>query len=79
MEDLAANNVDVLTLGQYLQLPKKHLSVQRFVHPDEFAELREIGYACNQAELGGFFPVAGTDCVHQGPQAKQADSPEKHF
>ena len=45
MKDLAAVNVDVLTLGQYLKPTPKHLPVFRFVHPDEFAELREIGYS----------------------------------
>jgi lipoic acid synthetase len=35
---------DVVTIGQYLQPTKKHLPVHRFVHPDEFAEYREIGY-----------------------------------
>ncbi|MGR9824379.1 lipoyl synthase, partial [Escherichia coli] len=44
MKDLVAAGTDVITLGQYLQPTKKHLPVQRFVHPDEFAELREIGY-----------------------------------
>ncbi|NJE06758.1 lipoyl synthase, partial [Thermococcus sp. M36] len=44
MEDLVAVGCDVLTIGQYLQPTVKHLKVQRFVHPDEFAELREIGY-----------------------------------
>ncbi len=44
MQDLANNGVDVITLGQYLQPTKKHLGVARFVHPDEFAEYREIGY-----------------------------------
>jgi lipoic acid synthetase len=44
MKDLVNVGCDVLTLGQYLQPTKKHLAVQRFVHPDEFAELREIGY-----------------------------------
>ncbi|MBT2643333.1 lipoyl synthase [Bacillus sp. ISL-41] len=42
MDDLRANNVDILTLGQYLQPSKKHLEVQKYYHPDEFAELREI-------------------------------------
>jgi lipoyl synthase len=42
MDDLRANNVDILTLGQYLQPSKKHLDVQKYYHPDEFAELREI-------------------------------------
>lgn len=42
MDDLRANNVDILTLGQYLQPSKKHLEVQKYYHPDEFADLREI-------------------------------------
>jgi lipoic acid synthetase len=36
MKDLVSVGCDVLTLGQYLQPTKKHLPVQRFVHPDEF-------------------------------------------
>jgi len=35
--------VDVVTIGQYLQPSKKHLSVKRFVTPDEFDEYRNIG------------------------------------
>ena len=35
MRDLKAHNVDMVTLGQYLQPSKKHLAVSRFVHPDE--------------------------------------------
>lgn len=42
MDDLRANNVDIVTLGQYLQPSKKHLKVQKYYHPDEFAELRDI-------------------------------------
>ncbi|OCA81357.1 lipoyl synthase [Pseudobacillus wudalianchiensis] len=42
MDDLRTNNVDIVTLGQYLQPSKKHLKVQKYYHPDEFAELREI-------------------------------------
>jgi lipoyl synthase len=42
MDDLRANNVDILTLGQYLQPSKKHLDVVKYYHPDEFAELKEI-------------------------------------
>ncbi|HYC35848.1 MAG TPA: lipoyl synthase [Usitatibacter sp.] len=36
MRDLRAHDVDMLTVGQYLQPSKHHLPVQRFVHPDEF-------------------------------------------
>ncbi|MEH7382827.1 lipoyl synthase [Bacillus sp. JJ1533] len=42
MDDLRANNVDIMTIGQYLQPSKKHLKVQKYYHPDEFAELKEI-------------------------------------
>ncbi|MGJ9458970.1 lipoyl synthase [Oceanobacillus sp. CF4.6] len=42
MDDLLAHDVDILTLGQYLQPTKKHLRVERYYHPDEFAELKEI-------------------------------------
>ncbi|WP_453994090.1 lipoyl synthase [Bacillus nitroreducens] len=42
MDDLRANNVDILTIGQYLQPTKKHLKVEKYYHPDEFAELKEI-------------------------------------
>ena len=42
MDDLRANNVDIMTIGQYLQPSKKHLKVQKYYHPDEFAELRSI-------------------------------------
>jgi lipoic acid synthetase len=66
MEDLVAAGTDVLTLGQYLQPTKKHLPVQRFVHPDEFAELREIGYRL------------GFDYVESGPLVRSSYHSEKH-
>ena len=43
MRDLRDHNVEMLTLGQYLQPSKDHLAVERFVHPDEFEELAEAG------------------------------------
>jgi lipoic acid synthetase len=43
MEDLAAQGTDILTLGQYLQPTREHLPVERFVHPDEFAEYKRLG------------------------------------
>ena len=44
LKDLKDSQVDVITIGQYLQPTRKHLPVVRFVHPDEFAEYKEIGY-----------------------------------
>lgn len=44
MEDLAGRQVDILTVGQYLQPNKqKHLPIARYYHPDEFAEIRRLG------------------------------------
>jgi lipoic acid synthetase len=43
MQDLRDHQVDMLTLGQYLQPSKAHLAVSRFVHPTEFDELARIG------------------------------------
>ncbi|WP_078414198.1 lipoyl synthase [Priestia abyssalis] len=43
MDDLRANNVDIMTIGQYLQPTKKHLKVVKYYTPQEFEELREIG------------------------------------
>ncbi len=42
MDDLRANDVDIVTFGQYLQPSKKHLKVQKYYSPEEFEELREI-------------------------------------
>ena len=43
MRDMRAHDVDMLTLGQYLQPGKHHLPVERFVTPEEFDELYRIG------------------------------------
>jgi lipoic acid synthetase len=66
LKDLNNSGVDVVTLGQYLQPTKKHLSVQRFIHPDEFAEYREIGYQL------------GLDYVESGPLVRSSYHSEKH-
>ncbi|MDP6730419.1 MAG: lipoyl synthase [SAR324 cluster bacterium] len=43
MEDMRDAGVDFLTIGQYLQPTRKHLKVVKFLHPDEFNELGQIG------------------------------------
>ena len=66
LKDLRANHVDVVTIGQYLQPSKRHLPVVRFVHPNEFAELREVGYNL------------GFDYVESGPLVRSSYHSEKH-
>ncbi len=43
MRDLRSWGVDILTIGQYLQPSRKHLPIDRYYTPEEFAELREYG------------------------------------
>lgn len=43
LEDLRSADVDVVTIGQYLQPSKKHLPVQQFITPDQFKKYEEIG------------------------------------
>jgi lipoic acid synthetase len=43
LRDLRAHDVDVVTIGQYLQPSPKHAEIDRWVHPDEFTWFREQG------------------------------------
>lgn len=63
MDDLRAVNVDILTLGQYLQPTKNHLPVEKYIHPDEFKALRKIGLE------KGFFEVASGPMVRSSYRA----------
>lgn len=45
MDDLRAVDVNILTLGQYLQPSPAHLALERYVHPDEFKALKQAGLA----------------------------------
>jgi lipoic acid synthetase len=66
LHDLKESEVDVVTIGQYLQPTPKHLPVKRFAHPDEFAEFREIGYSI------------GLDYVESGPLVRSSYHSERH-
>jgi len=54
MDDLRMADVDFLTIGQYLQPSIKHFPLDRYVHPDEFQELKNI------ATAKGFLLVSST-------------------
>ncbi len=43
LKDLRNANVDVVTIGQYLQPSKKHLPVKEFINPEQFKKYEEIG------------------------------------
>jgi lipoic acid synthetase len=44
MQDIANIGVDILTIGQYLQPSRNHLPIDRYYSPQEFEDLRTIGY-----------------------------------
>ena len=70
MRDLRAHQVDMLTIGQYLQPSPHHLSVERYVHPDTFAMFER------KAEAMGFRHAAIGAMVrssyHADKQAEEA-------
>jgi len=63
MRDLRANEVDILTLGQYLRPSNWHLTVQEYVPPETFDELRKAG------ESMGFAYVASGPLVRSSYRA----------
>tara|TARA_R110002126_G_scaffold291765_1_gene457144 strand:+ start:3599 stop:4633 length:1035 start_codon:yes stop_codon:yes gene_type:complete len=65
MDDLRKNNVDILTLGQYLQPTKNHLPVDKYISPKEFTQLREIGLQ------KGFLEVASGPLVRSSYRAER--------
>jgi lipoic acid synthetase len=67
IEELAANKVDILTLGQYLQPTPKHLPVVEFVTPDNFAKYKE------------FALEKGFRYVESGPLVRSSYHAEKHL
>jgi lipoic acid synthetase len=68
MKDMREHDIDMITLGQYLQPSRHHLPIDRFVHPDEFDELGAI------AEELGFTSVASGPLVRSSYHAdKQVD------
>jgi lipoic acid synthetase len=67
MQELREVDVDILTLGQYLQPTPKHLPVVEFVTPEVFEELKEIGL-----EMGFRY-------VESGPLVRSSYHAEKHL
>ena len=65
MDDLLEANVDFLTIGQYLQPSVKHYPLDRYVHPEEFAELKSI------ALLKGFLIVASSPLTRSSYHADE--------
>lgn len=67
MQDLRSVQVDILTLGQYLQPTPKHLPVAEFITPEKFAEYKELGLQM------------GFRYVESGPLVRSSYHAEKHL
>lgn len=67
MDDLLEHGCDVLTIGQYLQPTKMHLEVVEYIHPDIFAEYKEVGLA------------KGFPYVESGPLVRSSYHAERHI
>jgi len=67
MEDLRSVQVDILTLGQYLQPTPKHLPVQEFITPEQFEKYKELGLKM------------GFRYVESGPLVRSSYHAEKHI
>lgn len=66
MQDCVDHHVDVLTIGQYMQPTKMHHPVVDWVHPDQFAEYKEIG------------ETLGIEHVESGPLVRSSYHAERH-
>lgn len=66
LRDLRKANVDIITIGQYLQPTPKHLQVNRYVHPDEFAMYKAEGLKM------GFTKVDSGPLVRSSYHAEEA-------
>jgi len=65
LRDLKAHDCDMITLGQYLQPGLNHLPIERYLHPDEFEQLRIFG------EQLGFKHVASGPMVRSSYHADE--------
>ena len=65
MDDLIGAEVDFLTIGQYLQPSVKHYPLQRYVHPEEFKELKAV------AQSKGFLIVASSPLTRSSYHADE--------
>ena len=66
MQDCADHQLDVLTIGQYMQPTKMHHPVKDWIHPDQFVEYKEIG------------ELLGIEHVESGPLVRSSYHAERH-
>jgi lipoic acid synthetase len=71
MQDLRAHDVDIVTIGQYLQPTKKHLKIDRYYTPEEFKQLKEIGLRLGFSHVESGPLVRSSYHAHEQMQSAQ--------
>lgn len=77
MDDLRAANVDMMTIGQYLQPSTKHIDLFKYYNPDEFAQLKEEGMARGFKHVESGPLVRSSYLAHQQRQQALGIEPDK--
>lgn len=72
MRDLRGANVDIMTIGQYLRPTAKHVVIDRYYHPDEFAHLRHEGLALGFSHVESGPLVRSSYHAHEQSDALRA-------
>ncbi|MBB6632807.1 lipoyl synthase [Cohnella thailandensis] len=73
MDDLRAVDCNILTLGQYLQPSSSHIKIERYVHPDEFAQLKLDGLAKGFSHVESAPLVRSSYHAHEQVQSAAAN------
>ncbi|MCY4455678.1 MAG: lipoyl synthase, partial [Chloroflexi bacterium] len=76
LDDLREHGCDLLTVGQYLRPSLKHLPIERFWHPDEFAEIADYAHSIGftHAECG---PLVRSS--YHAAEQSEAATPDGHI
>ncbi|WP_370452283.1 lipoyl synthase [Cohnella sp. AR92] len=74
MDDLRAVDCNILTLGQYLQPSSSHIKIERYVHPDEFKQLKVDGLAKGFSHVESAPLVRSSYHAHEQVQSAAANA-----
>ncbi|MBB6695821.1 lipoyl synthase [Cohnella xylanilytica] len=74
MDDLREVDCNILTLGQYLQPSKSHIKIARYVHPDEFAQLKKDGLTKGFSHVESAPLVRSSYHAHEQVQSAAANA-----
>ncbi len=77
MRDLREVDVDIVTIGQYLRPTEKHVAIDRYVHPDEFARYKAFGFELGFSHIESGPLVRSSYHAHEQTQMLQQRRAER--